>query len=463
MARHKSGDPGDGISCADPASPLDAIQPLFAVARRWEVLAGVLILAPLVVSLLPTSELPKQFPDSVGYLLHQSDLPFLDGPAVDAGRLPAYPLTLDVIGLGQLLSHVQTWLSLGSFALLGWLLARLPGMLVAGLIACSGAIAPWNTVVLTESLTCSAIALCASGALMLGRHAPGSRRQSPLADVLPIRGERTHPPLALSLLWVGLVLYLTLMRDSNLLALPVFSLPFLRYGWRWMVLALIFVISLGAMNTVSANRQGRWMIPYYTALVHRVQPDQEARALFREAGMPRPRKPFVRSEVIEWLEQDGRRFYERWVLTRPASYVEAWNHLQASEAASHVRKHYFQERLPPGAIERLGSLVWQWSGPPPWLWVSILLVPVVELRLYRRISPTGAMAALLVPTTYALAFVSYHAAGTEEVRHLLVASFLYRLGFAFALYALIVPTLEGFLVRFPFSGRAFGVNDHDKT
>jgi hypothetical protein len=66
----------------------------------------------------------------------------------------------------------------------------------------------------------------------------------------------------------------------------------------------------------------------------------------------------------------------------------------------------------------------------------LLLIPLIEIKLAGAISFETALAWVLVPSAYVIAFASYRAAGTEEVRHLLPATLLYRFASLLGMIAL---------------------------
>ena len=90
-------------------------------------------------------------------------------------------------------------------------------------------------------------------------------------------------------------------------------------------------------------------------------------------------------------------------------------------------------------------------GPPGWLWLCLFAVPLIEtIRRPHRVSAVGATTILLMITAYGLGFATFHGAGTEPIRHMLTATFYYRLVVAFSIVALLpslVPLAGGWVAR----------------
>jgi len=199
----------------------------------------------------------------------------------------------------------------------------------------------------------------------------------------------------------------------------------------------VFVCGLAIVSSVLASRDKRWEIPYYTVLAQRIALDGAATAEFRAAGMPRVSHGGISPELERWLEGGGRRFYESWVIRQPKSYADVWSRLRSQDAGDRIRTRYFENAPPASRAEQLGNLLWQLLAPPPWLWLGLLFIPLLEGALAGRMSHVGALACALVPITFVVAFGSFHAAGTETVRHMLGASLTYRIASACGLAALL--------------------------
>ena len=103
---------------------------LLVPGSRARIAAGVLLVALAVSLAWPEPGPAHRFMDSVGYVNWPTyTLP--DDREANSHRPAGYPLALELLGTGPLLVHVQTWVSLASFALLGWVLAGPLGCAVA--------------------------------------------------------------------------------------------------------------------------------------------------------------------------------------------------------------------------------------------------------------------------------------------------------------------------------------------
>ena len=145
----------------------------------------------------------------------------------------------------------------------------------------------------------------------------------------------------------------------------------------------------------------------------------------------------VSEEMREWFDQGGRRIYESWVITRLDSYTAFIPFLHAPHVGELFRETYFARGYRPGPGESIAEIVWWSLGLPFAFFLSLLALPWIDYRIRGQIGVPAAMAALLVPITYMVGFVTYHGAGSEEYRHMLIALVLYRIAFIFAGWSLL--------------------------
>jgi hypothetical protein len=393
--------------------------------RRRAVLIAVLALAVLGCWAWPDGSLPLRYPDSVAYV-HWPTFVTFDGVERPSRRPPSYPLLLEVVGTGPALVQIQTWLSLGCWCLLGWAVAGVPGLFLGGLLALAPAVRLWNQAILTESISLSFLILIFALSLMLYR-----RWRWWLFSV-----------------WALGVVYFGFLRDANLLLLPFFALPLLHHGRRrfGVIAALLTVVLVVGM--VSAQLEQRWKTPYYTALVKRIARNPAAFDHFRTEGMPA--QLGLTPEMDAWLVEKGKGVYQRWVVSRPESYRVVWEELRKQGEGEFLRHRYFErlEDTPDPAPTRVADWLYRISSPPRWLWLGILCLPLLDWLRNRQAGALSIWAAGLVPAGYLLAFSTYHAAGTEVVRHMLLASILYRLTFFVALLAVVERLIPLGISRF---------------
>jgi len=410
----------------EPARPLCWLR-----SRRIRVASALLVGALLLIFGWPLPGGAILFPDSLEYLSWPA-------AAKETGvtrlgpRMPSYPILLTGVGTGAALVHLQIWLSLVSWALLGWVIAGAPGMLLGGLVSLTPELRFWDYAVLTESLTASLLALLTALGLMLAR-------------------SWRNPVMAL---WVVLVCFFGLMRPSNLAILPFLLVPFalqihdlrswrpLRSGLRphgaRLLVAVGVVVSVGLAGTVLAERSGFWRMNYYIAMLERVVTDPAAREHFVRAGLPVPVR-WKSDEFAVWFEEHARSTYQGWVLGRPESYGEAWRWMAPEGQREALRIRYVE---PDGAplvetpLEPLASRLFDWLAPPEAFWAVVVLLPLALGLSTGRLEVLALWAATLALGTYTQSFLTYHASAAEEMRHTLIASLMYRLSFVFAIASL---------------------------
>ena len=407
-------------------------------------LMSALVLGVIVVSLLfcawPRSEAPLRYPDSFLYIHWPTASYGPDQPVIPSRRPPGYPLTLRLLGTGEGLMIGQTLFSLLGFSLLGWSLARVFGVLLLGGLSLAPALAPWNQAILSESTSLACLAWLFFLSLEIARSRSQPDQSSWAVELLPPVEKRRGRPVLIAL-WGAVALYFVLLRDTNGLVLPFFALFFVRVGKGALALALIFVAALIIGNTLQANREGRYQVPYATALLTRTlsQPGELER--LKASGMPRYEMP-VSDEMREWFDQGGRRIYEFWVLGRLDSYTDFLAYFDAPDVGEHFLEIYFPKKYRAGPGQAVAAVLWQALALPFVLFLGLLALPWIDKRLRGRLGIPAITAALLVPFTYGVGFVSYHAAGSEEYRHMLMALLLYRLAFLLAGLALLDGVMQ---------------------
>jgi hypothetical protein len=392
---------------------------------RWEIPALLVIAALALWSAWPPSSSPLRYPDSRAYVQWPMAQEVV-GVEVSRGRGPGYPLVLRCAGTGTVLVHVQTWLSVASFGLLGWVLARVPGVLLGVLLALCPAIRLWNQAILTESLSLSLLALLVALGLLIHRRYSRARFVA----------------------WSLCVCLFGFTRDANLLLLPFFWLPVLWHGLRRSLPALLLVVAVFIAGTLDAQSQGRWRVPTRIALFNRVAPDAEARAYFEAAGMPRSGvsveqdartdESAANASFSRWFDAHAQSTYLRWVLSRPASYLEVWNRLVKEDESQLFKGRYFKRlaQLPEPVVTPASEFLFRIAALPQPLWAALFLLPILDWVLNRRLGFLSLWSSALILATFLQAFATYHADASGVARHMLGASILYRLTFFLALYAL---------------------------
>jgi hypothetical protein len=425
-------------------------------ARNWEAAAALALVCLALYLGRPAVAKAFVFPDSAAYIDWPADF-VLAGPQRVMGARPVgYALFLDVFGTGAALVWAQTILSLGSWSVLGWLVARLPGVVLGCLLALLPSVWRWNASALSESLSLSLLALGLAAALALARRASAcATRPEEDASASASRARRS---LALFAGWVACVLLFGWSRDANLILLPALLLPAL-YGplrGRLAVLAVGLLVLAGGAWDAHRNERTQWSLD--NAILARVLPDPTARARFAAAGMPIPSEleqvagsPGSRTQrrlretdpaYLAWTRARGGRVYWSWVLTRPASYGEAWGALE--RCWNDDLEMYPPSLELPAAVR--GAGVCGTFGPGPWVaWLLPFLWLAAWRRGERRLRPELAAALLGSATALVSAFATYHADGVEVQRHMLLGIVLQRAAAWIGVAVLATALLE--LVR----------------
>ncbi len=403
----------------------------------FELGAALAIGCALVLCAWPGFDAAIRFPDSAEYLAWPAPVK-PDGLTRLGPRLPGYPLFLMVFGTGAALVHAQVWLSLACFGWLGWVLARVPGMALLGLLSLAPQIRIWSLSVLTEALSAGLFAfLVAIGVLVLVRRA-----------------------------WLGVGLFCLalplfgLLRPGNALWLPFLLVPFsalahdftalrppaagLRATWPRFAAAAALALAVFALGYGLTERSGFWRMNYTTALMERVITDADARAYFAARGMPTP-VDFGSEEFGAWFEAEGRSTYQGWVAGRAASYAIAWQWLRPAGQGDAIWQRYIEPKGPAPVDSPLAGVA-EWlfeaSAPPQWLWLLVLCAAIAVA--WRAGQDGRAIAISLLALglgTYIQVFVAYHASAAEEVRHTFGASLGYRFAFVMAAFALALRGL----------------------
>ncbi len=372
--------------------------------RRY---AAIVFLILLIWWGWPATTKPLYNDDSLAYLNWPQPL-VVDGLEVMGARPPIYPLLLKIVGVGPRLLHLQTWFSLACWSLLGWMIGRTPGLVTTGLLALCPAISFWNLTVLTESLTLSLLAL------LVG-----------LGILLPKRAS-----LTLFLTWCLAIVVFGFLRDSNLLLLPFLLLPALHHSRqrRFVAIALVCVVMVG--GAAFAQQQRHWVIPYYNAIDKRILPDPAARLEFEAAGMPAEVFRDQAREFKAWFLERGQVTYQRWVLTRPASYWEAGRNLVRPNQSSRLQELYFESfaGFPRPWVSSASETLFRALAWPLPIAVLLLLIPGWEVLRRGRIGGPAGWILVLALGIYVQAFATFHGDGVEIERHMLPATILYRIG-----------------------------------
>lgn len=388
------------LSSPGPVSILWAVATLAVVYLFWP---------PPIVPL-------RFFPDTWEYWTWPKPLVH-SGVLLMGARPVGYPIVLQALGVDAALSHFQTWLSVASWGLLGWTMAKGPGALLALLLAYGSAVRSWNVVALTESLTLSLTALLIALATMLAR----------------------RWDWRLMAAWLVAACWFALLRDSNIVVLPFLGLPLISCGARRFVVAVACVSIIVAGALFDASTQVRWRAGLRTAIEARIvwSPNAADRDLFRAHGMPAQPLGKEKKEFLEWVASEARPVYTRWFLKQPSSYLRPWDYLflggrpfarPDTDLVDHLNERFFPELQPyRGTLTAWADRLFRWLGLPLAIAVFFLFAPAAEWLARGAVSTPALWAASLTGALLAHGFLAYNLSGVDHPRHLLLSAVLYRL------------------------------------
>jgi hypothetical protein len=322
--------------------------------------------------------------------------------------------------VAQLAFSIGSWLVLAAAAASCVRDRRLRPVLFASVLAFSltTEVILWDTLLLSESLTFSLMALLVAAWLRLA--------------VAP-RWKLVISVLAVSVLWA-------FARDTNGQLLAVVALILLgsvfRPKHRRLKLALAFgCVAIFALDYASADVGKRWLQPMQNVISTRVLPNPDLRRFFLERGLD----PGSNWPVSAWMRTRSRDVYARYLVTHPLyTLTQPFHGRQQALYSTHdnVRSlidpnlgiyddnasHRF---LPlPHALERIFFV--RGIGFVCGLLAALLIAAAIA---WRFAGPTSAWFVPLgiVATTYPHFLLAWHESGYEVDRHALEAALLLRL------------------------------------
>jgi hypothetical protein len=317
----------------------------------------------------------------------------------------------------------------------------------------------WDRIPLSESVSTSLLILLLSLALLglkyrhrLGRG--GAWWQIPfwiVFVVLCVLYSFTRDTNAFFLFGCGLVI---------LLAVLVQRIRGHGIASAWIVLSIL-LISLFAVQSATANRGNRWVLPYLNVLHIRIFPDESAREFYQAAGMPaddltvriltrnRPRFlqelafNFAAKPLVDWVETRGRATYLRYLFSRPVdTFMQPIR--QARKLISPLSTEYRTDKLSVPVWLNLLSRVF---FPLP-LGILLAWMGAVAILTYRSATVSGVRPEWLVPglmliTALPMMYVVWYGDAIEVERHAFQISLQVRL----ALWIMSVFLADAWLVK----------------
>ena len=395
-----------------------------------------------VVTTLPALHKPRELADTVAYTRISRE-PLLSPEFWGSTRPFTFPLLLKTAAQDyQIAAWMQLGISVLAWGLLAWMIARRTRVswvkpIAFGIILAFSLdrhIAGWDTVMMSESLSVSLLALFVALGLWLC--------------------ERWRPGRAAAWITVGALLAFT--RDTNawlllLLVTTLLAALVLRWGQtRLLGLAVPFAL-ISMFSMITANMGARWMFPLGNLIANRVLPDPVALSYFESCEMPvspalvdlsggfansEERAMFEDPELKpfrDWLRATGRACYLRWLLQHPTrSLGDVMSQFDALIGFSEVDAYFARayDPLMPVIVGRLfyperNSLL---------LWIVCLAASAVLLARpdwrSRGESTAFVLLTILVPPHL---FLAWHGDAMAPERHALSAGVQLYLAFCWLL------------------------------
>lgn len=216
----------------------------------------------------------------------------------------------------------------------------------------------WDSVLLTESVSLSLMALFITGWLWL----MGGWHWQKAVFILPV-----------AFLWA-------FSRDTNgwvvlMIAVFLLLLWLLRYtDNKYLILATVFLV-IFFLSNLSASLGSRWVFPFQNILGRRILPAEQATVFFANCGMPvspalmqlaggyanSSNRAFYEDPALGeyrlWLHQSGKACYIKWLLSDPARSVRLplseWNTLISME---NIQPFLFSKKFSPILPARLEAI-----------------------------------------------------------------------------------------------------------
>ncbi len=301
----------------------------------------------------------------------------------------------------------------------------------------------WDSVLRTESLSLSLMALFVAGWLWLI--------------------DRWHWGKATLVLVVALLW--TFVRDTNawvilMVALFLLLLIALRAIHRkYLVLSLAF-LGMFFLSNLSADLGDRWVFPFQNILGRRILPNAQALNFFAACGMPvspelvqlaggfanSSERAFYEDPALEeyrsWLYESGKRCYVKWLLSDPLASIRAplaeFNDLIGMQ---NIQSFLFSRKFSPILPDLLESVLFPRQGL---LIVFALMLAAVLVAILRRAWKQNKVWWLVIGMDILILphyFITWHGDVMGIYRHVMSASIQFYLG----IWLLILLVLDSAL------------------
>lgn len=380
----------------------------------------------------------KMTADTTSYMRISKETVF-DSKFLAAARPFVFPLFLKLSGndpekvvWAQGLFSTFSWsvLAVAVAYSLHFSLLRFAGLVLILFLSLYRYIIGWDSVLLTESLSLSLMALFVAGWLWL------------LADW---RWQKALFVLTIGFLW-------SFCRDTNawvVLMIAVFLLILVALRCikkNYLLLSAAFIIMF-FLSDRSADLGGRWIFPFQNVLGRRILTDEQAITFFASCGMPVSSdltglvgefasgldRAFYNDPALEsyraWLHRFGKTCYIKWLLSDPLESIKRpiaeFNGLMRLE---NIQPFLFSRRFSPILPARLEGMLY----PPQQPWIAflaacgiILVAAFTRAWTYNR---TWWIATLLVILVFPHYFIVWHGDVMGIFRHVVSVSIQLYLG-----------------------------------
>jgi hypothetical protein len=368
-------------------------------------------------------------------------------------RPPAFPLLLKVAARNyNEAAALQLSLSIAAWCLLGLTVTRLltpPGLRLAALVlvllfSLDRHIASWDFVMMTESLSLTALALFLACALWLSQGWTWTRVAA----------------------FLGSGFLLAFTRDTNawmLLALAGLIAAAVALRW-WDVKALVLVTGLSVtflLSNASATIGERWLFPLGNVITQRILPRPSALQYFESCGMPvspallqlsgkyansDDQAMFAGSALQPfryWLRDHGKACYVGWLLANPASAVEETLYETGGLAAFPTVDRFFSNRYTSLLPAPVAAILYP-ERFTLWIWgFSTLAALIAVCRRLWRANPLWGVFACMILLILPHLFLTWHGDAMAPERHALSVGVQLYLGSWILLILLVERWLRG--------------------
>lgn len=402
-----------------------------------------------ILNLAQAVQKVKSTADTISYV-RISQEPVLGNKFLAGSRPFIFPLVLKLFGnnpetvaWGQGILSILSWglLAVGVAYSLHILFLKFAAFGLILLFSLYRYIIGWDSVLLTESLSLSFMALFLAGWFWLIKE--------------------WHWRKVIFILIVGLLW--AFARDTNawvLLMVALFLLLLLGLrviDRKYLALSIAFIVIFFLSNS-SADRGDRWVFPFQNILGRRILPHAQATVFFAGCGMPvspelmelaggyanSSARAFYEDPALEeyrlWLHQTGKLCYVKWLLSDPVESIKApLNEFNVLISMQNLQPFLFSKKFAPVLPGRLEAVFFPRQGLLVMLVIDLVVLLVAILTKAWKQNKTWwlviAMNLLVLPHY----LITWHGDVMGIYRHVVSASIQFYLG----TWLLVLLMLDG--------------------